>query len=95
MFGSRSLNSCSGSRAIITMAHDLKIEVVAEGVETAEQHALLLSPGCDEVQGIFWGSPCRRRKARNTWLPLGVCLPVIPGMTGAKSEISVQILEKA
>ena len=61
-----SLNSSSGSRAItsaiITMAHDLKMEVVAEGVETAGQYELLLSQGCDEVQGYFLGKPMPAQK---------------------------------
>jgi diguanylate cyclase (GGDEF)-like protein len=39
--------------AIITLAHGLRMRVVAEGVETAEQLACLQERGCDEMQG-FW-----------------------------------------
>jgi diguanylate cyclase (GGDEF)-like protein/PAS domain S-box-containing protein len=39
--------------AIIAMAHSLKMKVVAEGVETAGQYALLKERGCDEIQGYF------------------------------------------
>jgi diguanylate cyclase (GGDEF)-like protein/PAS domain S-box-containing protein len=43
--------------AIITMAHTLNIQVVAEGVETDEQLEFLRSHGCDEVQGYLFGRP--------------------------------------
>ena len=46
------------TRAIIAMAHGLKIVVVAEGVETQEQLALLREYGCDMVQGFLLGHPC-------------------------------------
>ena len=45
------------TRAIIAMAHGLKMVVVAEGVETGEQLLLLEQYGCDMVQGYFLGHP--------------------------------------
>ncbi|MBQ5950325.1 bifunctional diguanylate cyclase/phosphodiesterase [Massilia sp. ST3] len=45
------------TRAIIAMAHGLKMVVVAEGVETGEQLLLLEEYGCDMVQGYFLGRP--------------------------------------
>jgi len=42
---------------IITMSHKLGMEVVAEGVETAEQHSLLSELGCDRFQGFYFGRP--------------------------------------
>jgi EAL domain-containing protein (putative c-di-GMP-specific phosphodiesterase class I) len=44
-------------RAMIGLARQLGIEVVAEGVETAEQRAFLVSTGCEFAQGYFLGSP--------------------------------------
>jgi diguanylate cyclase (GGDEF)-like protein/PAS domain S-box-containing protein len=50
-------DDASITRAVITMAHHLKLKVVAEGVETAEQLALLISHQCDIVQGYFFSRP--------------------------------------
>lgn len=43
--------------AIIRMAHDLGLEVIAEGVETAAQLAYLRRHGCDQMQGYFFSRP--------------------------------------
>ncbi len=43
--------------AIINMAHTLRKEVVAEGVETAEQLAFLRQAGCEKVQGYLLSPP--------------------------------------
>lgn len=44
-------------RAIIDMARALSCQVVAEGVETAEQARVLQSKGCDEIQGFLFSRP--------------------------------------
>ena len=41
--------------AIVAMAHGLKLEIVAEGVETDKQLEYLRSLGCHQVQGFFYG----------------------------------------
>ncbi|MCU6502057.1 EAL domain-containing protein [Rugamonas sp. A1-17] len=43
--------------AIIAMAHSLKLEVVAEGVETAAQLAYLGRRRCDQIQGYHYSRP--------------------------------------
>ncbi|WP_281367779.1 sensor domain-containing protein [Saccharibacillus deserti] len=57
----RDIESDSGDRdivkAIIAMAHNLKITVIAEGVENEEQLAFLEENGCDEIQGYLFGRP--------------------------------------
>jgi EAL domain-containing protein (putative c-di-GMP-specific phosphodiesterase class I) len=43
--------------AIIEMAHTLKLEVIAEGVETFEQVTYLRQHGCDHIQGYYFSRP--------------------------------------
>jgi len=43
--------------AIIAMAHSLGITVVAEGIETEGQYAILRERGCDQGQGFWLGRP--------------------------------------
>ena len=42
---------------IISLAHSLNMRVVAEGVETQEQHYLLSNWGCDGMQGYYFSHP--------------------------------------
>jgi diguanylate cyclase (GGDEF)-like protein len=44
-------------RGITTLAHSLGLEVVAEGIETAEQEQVALEAGCDALQGFRYGQP--------------------------------------
>ncbi len=45
------------AKAIIAMAHGLDMQVIAEGVETAEQRDFLQEHGCDMMQGYFFSRP--------------------------------------
>jgi EAL domain-containing protein (putative c-di-GMP-specific phosphodiesterase class I) len=61
------------TRAIIAMAHGLRMVVVAEGVETDAQLALLQEYGCDMVQGFYLGHPSPHESiAERLQLP---CMP--------------------
>lgn len=51
------INSNTLVRTIIVMAHLLKLQVKAEGVETQDQISFLLEQGCKEAQGYFFSKP--------------------------------------
>jgi diguanylate cyclase (GGDEF)-like protein/PAS domain S-box-containing protein len=44
-------------RAVVAMAHGLRLNVIAEGVETKEQFAYLRENGCDALQGYWFSRP--------------------------------------
>ena len=44
-------------RGILTMAAQLGVEVIAEGVENERQAAFLLLNGCQRLQGYYYGRP--------------------------------------
>jgi EAL domain-containing protein (putative c-di-GMP-specific phosphodiesterase class I) len=44
-------------KTIVSLAHNLNLKTIAEGVETDEQSVLLTSLGCDEMQGYFFSKP--------------------------------------
>lgn len=45
------------AQTILTMAHQLEMRVVAEGVETVQQRDWLSQAGCDELQGYLFARP--------------------------------------
>ena len=55
-------------RAVISMAHTLKLVVVAEGVETEEQLAFLRQHRCDEIQGFLFSPPVEAAEFRKLLL---------------------------
>jgi diguanylate cyclase (GGDEF)-like protein len=50
-------NAAAIVRTIITLAHNLGLEVTAEGVETPQQRAALLDDGCNHLQGFLFSPP--------------------------------------
>lgn len=50
-------DSATITAAIITMAHSLQLNVIAEGVETEQQLTFLRAQGCDEMQGYLFSQP--------------------------------------
>src|ERR1700694_6053661 len=53
---------------IISLAHSLKLKVVAEGVETDEQSRLLRLLNCDEMQGYLFSKPVPSEIFETTFL---------------------------
>jgi diguanylate cyclase (GGDEF)-like protein/PAS domain S-box-containing protein len=60
--GSSTLALCE---AMIAMAHQLHIQVIAEGVETREQRDLLIAAGCDFAQGYLFSRPVNAQSFKN------------------------------
>jgi diguanylate cyclase (GGDEF)-like protein/PAS domain S-box-containing protein len=56
-------------KAIISLAHILNLDVVAEGVETAEQRHFLMQNGCDVGQGYHFSRPLPAEDFAVAWLP--------------------------
>jgi diguanylate cyclase (GGDEF)-like protein/PAS domain S-box-containing protein len=50
-------DDASIAQAVITMAHALRLKVVAEGVEDEAQLEFLAASGCDEMQGYYFSRP--------------------------------------
>ncbi|MGE8499993.1 MAG: putative bifunctional diguanylate cyclase/phosphodiesterase [Pseudomonas sp.] len=68
-------------RAMINLAHNLNLEVVAEGVETPEQLGLLRQFGCDQVQGYLISKAIPLNELAR-FLVFGMRQPLVNG-TGA------------
>ncbi|MGA2737009.1 MAG: EAL domain-containing protein [Bryobacteraceae bacterium] len=50
-------------RTIVSLAHTLGIDIIAEGVETAQQLTQLKALGCEYAQGYYFGKPTDREAA--------------------------------
>jgi EAL domain-containing protein (putative c-di-GMP-specific phosphodiesterase class I) len=56
------------TKALVALGHGLKLEVVAEGVETQEQLAFLRSIQCDGMQGYLLSRPLPTQEATNLFV---------------------------
>lgn len=59
--------------AVINLAHSLRMEVVAEGIETVEQLEYVRGVGCDAVQGYYVGKPMAAAQFEN-FIARGHCV---------------------
>ena len=65
-------------KTIIAMAHNLKMNTVAEGVETREQQSFLAQNGCQMMQGYYFGRPMPAKQFEQI-LQTGHRLPALAG----------------
>jgi len=75
-------------RAIVSLAHSLKLKVVAEGVESPEQLEFLKTLGCDQYQGFYCSAALAARQfeelARSRQHPDSAQSGFEPGLTQSK-----------
>jgi len=68
-------SDCAIAGTIVSMARQLCLRVIAEGVETLDQLEFLREAGCDEVQGYLYAAPLPayefEKALRETWLLVG------------------------
>lgn len=70
-FLSQSCNAAKGKiilSSVIQMSLNLGVPVIAEGVETKAQADMLLSFGCEEMQGYYFANPMRAEDFGNLLL---------------------------
>jgi diguanylate cyclase (GGDEF)-like protein/PAS domain S-box-containing protein len=68
--------------SIIALAHNLKLDVIAEGVETAEQLDYLRRHHCDEMQGYYFSRPLAAGDFEQL-LRQKLCLPTAPALASS------------
>lgn len=59
-------------KAIISIATNLNLSTIAEGVETSEQKEFMLKNGCDKIQGYFYSKPIPANEFKEL-LKKGIC----------------------
>lgn len=78
-------DDCTIARAIINLARNLNLQVIAEGVEEVAQWNFLLGEGCDEVQGYLVSKPLPAHE-----LAKRLCAPMLP-VTSCDDNSAVMI----
>ena len=74
--------------SIISMAHNLGLRVVGEGVETAEQMEILQRQGCDELQGFLYSKPLNMEEFLEFFGTTNGCLFGSRNPTDAKTQLN-------
>nr|WP_315261551.1 EAL domain-containing protein [uncultured Duganella sp.] len=78
-------NDAAIALAIISMAHSLKLQVIAEGVETRAQLEYLRRSRCDEIQGYFFSRPLPPDEL-GALVQSGRSLPPAPGTVTQQAQ---------
>jgi diguanylate cyclase (GGDEF)-like protein/PAS domain S-box-containing protein len=78
-------NAAAISTSVIALAHQMKLTVIAEGVETAEQLDFLVAHGCDEIQGYYASRPLAASQLAQL---LGRNDPLITGSAGDRTPVT-------
>ncbi|WP_413789663.1 EAL domain-containing protein [Metabacillus rhizosphaerae] len=63
-------NNISLVNSIVSLAHNLNLLVVAEGIETENQHQVLDQTGCDIGQGYFFSKPLMGTQLQRAFLDI-------------------------
>jgi EAL domain-containing protein (putative c-di-GMP-specific phosphodiesterase class I) len=74
-------------RAAIALAHELKLEVIVEGVETAQQLQRVKACGGREVQGYYFSKPVRA-ETMFSLLRKGIIVPPLPSPARLNAKAS-------
>ncbi len=82
------------ARAVISLAHDMKLKVVAEGVETEAQMAFLRMRHCDEIQGYYFSKPLPV-ESFSALIREGRCLQVEPAGKSGEERVLLLLDDEA
>ncbi|MFI4877411.1 MAG: EAL domain-containing protein [Steroidobacterales bacterium] len=82
-------------RAIISLAHSLHLKVIAEGVETPEQLALLADLGCDQYQGFYYSPAVSPAKFVELVREASAAEPVLTDEEAARTHSKLSGLKTA
>ncbi len=67
----RDVDSCEIVKAILALAKALRLDVIAEGVETQDQVRFLQESGCGQAQGFYFGAALAPTPALAYWMEHG------------------------
>jgi EAL domain-containing protein (putative c-di-GMP-specific phosphodiesterase class I) len=77
--------------SVVSLAHAVGVQAIAEGVETAEQQAHLLALGCDLAQGFLWSKPMAAADLADVLAPGSKS--VVDTLSSPTSSASVTMIE--
>lgn len=80
------------TRGIISMAHHLRLKVVAEGVETEPQLAFLKKCRCDEFQGYYFAKPMPYTQIAGFLLEYQSMHQAVPGLLSQAEQLQTLLL---